>query len=67
MTASCSHILAARGSHIKDAGGIFQDFPQELFTSAAGLPGGAMAAFFVREMAHAAAAAATGWRALSHL
>ena len=69
MTASCSHLPAARGSHMKDAEGIFQVFLMEIYAGAAGLPGGAcaMAAFTAHKMVRAAAAAATGWRDLSHL
>jgi len=39
----------------------------KVFTGAACSPGGAMAAFFARKMAHTAAAAAAGWHILSLL
>ena len=67
MIAPCNLPLATKGSHTNDVEDMFAIFYEEIFAGAAGLPGGAMAAFFVRKMAHAAAAAATGWQLLSHL
>ena len=69
MTASCSYLLAARGSHTNDVEDMFAIFYEEIFVGAAGLPGGAraMAAIFARKMARAAAAAATGRPDLSLL
>jgi len=69
MTASCGHLPAAGSSHKNDATGIFQVFSMEIYAGAAGLPGGAcaMAAFTAHKVVRAAAAAATGRRALSLL
>ena len=52
---------------MNDAKKMFDITVNKVFTGAAGLPGGAMAAFNAYKVVRAAATAATGWHAVSLL